>query len=329
MSTWFETLCGFEEKNPEFVRSQLELEGNRLRSKANDKSWIWGKLDTPSLEELRKVSRLSMYQESLSLREEIGNVQDFHLDPSNAGAFFQAASQFNLLEMVDPHTTPEEGIGIYQYDRTQGPACAIVCGAGTIYRNYFAEVGGQSGQTEDRQVDCLADLGEALGNSDERLWRMQNGYSLIRSEEALEEIAYKIKSLNLGEREELKANLRIGIQWDTQVTPSESTHLVSQAYCSALPVSYNSFPEELWESFARLVLEASYEATLHAALINYQKTSNAKVFLTLLGGGAFGNEEDWIFESIQTALAQFAQSPLELIMVSYGQSHPRIAELIP
>ena len=329
MSTWFETLCGFEEKNPDFVRSQLELDGNQITSKANGKSWVWGNLEIPNLAKLRQTSRLSLYQESLSLREAIGNVQDFHLDTTNAGAFFQAASQFNLLEMVDPHTTPEEGIGIYQYDRTQGPACAIVCGPGTIYRNYFGEVSGQAGQTAENQVDCLADIGEALGNADERLWRMQNGYALIRSEEALEEIDHKIRSLNLGEREELKSRLRIGIQWDTQVTPNASTHLVSQAYCSALPVAYNSFPTRLWESFARLVLEASYEATLHAALINYQKSRNAKVFLTLLGGGAFGNDEDWIFESIQTALAQFAQSPLELIMLSYGQSNPRIAELIP
>ena len=329
MSTWFETLCGFEEKNPDFVRSQLELDGNRIRSKANGKSWIWGNLATPSLAELRQSSRLSLYQDSLSLREAVGNVQDFHLDTANEGAFFQAASQFNLLEMVDPYTTPEEGIGIYQYDRTQGPACAIVCGPGTIYRNYFVKVGDQEGQTAENQIDCLADLGEALGNAEERLWRMQNGYALIRSEEALEEIDHKIRALNLGEREDLKSKLRIGIQWDTQVTPNESTHLVSQAYCSALPVAYNSFPPELWESFARLVLEASYEATLHAALINFQKSGNTKVFLTLLGGGAFGNEEDWIFESIQTALAQFAQSPLELIMVSYGQSHARIAELIP
>lgn len=328
MNTWFEQLCGFEEKDPENLRANIKLDGNMMRSKANGKSMIWGKLECPSLQELRQISRLSMYKESLSLREEVGNVQDFHLDPSHAAAFFQAASQFNLLEMVDPHTTPEEGIGIYDYDKTQGPACAIACGAGTIYRNYFVEVDGQIGQKKDRQIDCLKELGEALGNREERLWRMQNGYALIRSEDALEEIDHQIRSSTLGEREELKSRLRIGLQWDTQVTLNESTHLVSQAYCSALPVAYNQLPKKHWESFARLVLEASYEATLHAALINFQKTGNPKVFLTLLGGGAFGNDADWVFDSIQTVLAQFAQSPLELIMVSYGQSNPRISELI-
>ncbi len=50
---------------------------------------------------------------------------------------FQVASQFNLLEMISPNVTPDDGIGIYENDPTQGPACAIACGAGTIYRNYL------------------------------------------------------------------------------------------------------------------------------------------------------------------------------------------------
>ena len=70
----------------------------------------------------------------------VGNIQSFHQDPSNSGALFQAASQFNLLEMVGPQISPEKGIGIYELDYTQGPACAIACGAGTIYRNYFVPV---------------------------------------------------------------------------------------------------------------------------------------------------------------------------------------------
>ena len=82
---------------------------------------------------------------------------------SSAGALFQVASQFNLLEMTGPEVSPEDGITRYQHDRTQGPACAIAAGAATIYRNYFAPVGGGHGQTAKRQFDGLADLGEALG----------------------------------------------------------------------------------------------------------------------------------------------------------------------
>jgi hypothetical protein len=65
-----------------------------------------------------------------------------HQSPKNAGALFQVASQFNLLEMVLPRVTPEHGVTRYAHDHTQGPACAIAAGAATIYRNYFVPVDG-------------------------------------------------------------------------------------------------------------------------------------------------------------------------------------------
>lgn len=76
-----------------------------------------------------------------------------HIDSANARALFQVASQFNLLEMVSPNRTPEQGVGIYDFDLTQGPACAVAAGAGTIYRNYFVLVNGQIGQSTANQLD--------------------------------------------------------------------------------------------------------------------------------------------------------------------------------
>jgi len=39
------------------------------------------------------------------------DVQSLHAAASNAGALFQVASQFNLLEMMSPEVTPEQGVG--------------------------------------------------------------------------------------------------------------------------------------------------------------------------------------------------------------------------
>ncbi len=77
----------------------------------------------------------------VSLSEVVPDVQALHLLPENAGAVFQVASQFNLLEMVGPSVTPEDGVGGYEFDRTQGPACAIACGAGSHRRNRTTCVG--------------------------------------------------------------------------------------------------------------------------------------------------------------------------------------------
>ena len=34
-------------------------------------------------------------------------------------------------------TQPEDGVTLYAADPTQGPACALACAAGSVYRNYF------------------------------------------------------------------------------------------------------------------------------------------------------------------------------------------------
>jgi hypothetical protein len=329
--TWFETMMGFGEEDYSAVQRQVEIVDQTLRSTVNGKSYRWGALETPQLSDLRQRAQgITAPTEESTLREVVGNVQDLHCDPQNRDALFQVASQFNLLEMVGPSVTPERGVGCYEHDRTQGPACAIAAGAGTIYRNYFVEVQGQRGQTADRQVDCLADLGSALGNTDGALWQMRNGYALP-SEAGLSAITTEIHSLDSAARETLLGRLRIGLQWRTEVTlthKAERPLLVSQAYGSALPVAYTSHADSQWEAFARLVLEASYEACFAAAVVNKENTGSRKLYLTLLGGGAFGNRSEWILDAIRRAFALYGQAGLDVAMVSYGESHPDVRDLI-
>jgi hypothetical protein len=52
----------------------------------------------------------------IRVSELVGDAKALHADSANAGAVFQVASQFNLLEMVSPSVTPEQGIGIYEND---------------------------------------------------------------------------------------------------------------------------------------------------------------------------------------------------------------------
>jgi hypothetical protein len=95
-----------------------------------------------------------------------------------------------------------------------------------------------------------------------------------------------------------------------------------------LPVAYTSHTKRLWANFATLILEAAYEATLCAAVVNTKNTGNNTVYLTLLGGGAFGNEEQWIGQAIRRAIAIYANANLIVAIVSYGSSKPLVQQLI-
>ena len=325
---WFETLMGFKEESPVQVRGNIQIEGETIKSLINHQSYHFGTLETPSLKELKQNTiPIKEYNNLLSVNELVGNIQDFHINNENKNAVFQAASQFNLLEMAHPHITPERGVGIYERDYTQGPACAIACGAGTIYRNYFTEVNGQIGQSSSNQIDCLMDVGNQLRNKTAELWQMINGYALP-TKEGLMHINHLLYKLSSDELKTLKEDLRVGIQWNTEVTLSTDKHRVNQVYCSALPVAYSHIDSVLWTNFAQLILESTYEATLYVALINFEKTGNNKVFLTLVGGGAFGNDEDWIRTAILNSIIKFKNIPLDIKIVNYGESNLMVRNLI-
>jgi hypothetical protein len=312
--TWFESLLGFPETNADQVRAQLRLEGEHVISKVTGQRWICGRLETPSLAQLRDQTQALPALGPLSVHVEMGTARNLHANPDNAGALFQVASQFNLLEMSAPHITPDDGITRYEHDLTQGPACAMAAGAGTLYRQYFVPIGGQQGQTRQRQLDMLSDLGHAWNNAEQGLWKMENGY-LIASRKGLEWISSLLEDSGPTERLALSGLVRIGIQWGTQVTLGEATHRVTQAYCSALPVAYSSHSAAQWAPFARFILEAAYEATLHVARLNAAQGGTRRVFLTFLGGGAFGNAKPWILDALHHALMLNRESGLDVRLV--------------
>jgi len=313
---WFEELFGFEECGWAETRARFVVEGDRLRSLANGKSWQVGLLETPSLAELR--GRGTQPHGTLRVENVSADAHRLHAEAQARGALVQVASQFNLLEMVHYDVSPEEGITRYGSDRTQGPACALAAAPATVVRNYFAPVAGESGQTRERQLDMLAELAASLPHG-ERI-RMRNGYALLDAG-TLATIDAALAAASEAELDAWRAKLRIGLHWNVEVTAAgpSSGQLVSQAFCSALPVSYNrNASGSGWARVATLVLEAAYEATLLAALENARRGGSERVYLTLLGGGAFGNSREWILQAIRRALALHRHRPLHVTIVSYG-----------
>ncbi len=331
---WFEMLTGFRETSYEETRDRLVVEAGSLKSLINGASYEIGELELVSLQALRERAKSADGPTGLlKVSAVTGDVRHMHQSPDNAGALFQVASQFNLLEMVSPHVTPEDGVTRYQSDPTQGPACAIAAGAATIYRNYFASTRGSNGQTAKRQFNGLADLGaalsSALGQPEGNLWRMQNGYAL-GTQSGLDAITRHLGTLTTDQIDALRGKLRIGIHRDVEVTEAAEPNrpLVSQAFCSALPVAYSQVPPAHWEPFALLVLEAAYEATMWATVLNAQRGASNVVFLTLLGGGAFGNHGSWIQAAIRRALSMMKPFDLDVRLVSYGALSREIVEIV-
>ncbi len=326
---WFEGLFGFSERSYDQTQKNLEVVGTTLRSRINQRAYAIGELRTPSLRELRDEAAkvVEGLRGRLNVSSISGDVRRMHGNPAHRKALFQVASQFNLLEMTGPDVSPEDGVTRYFHDRTQGPACALAAAAATVYRNYFVPIGSHVGQSRDRQVDCLRDLGAELGNETNDLWTMRNGYALC-TEEGLTTIARQLDALDGPGVDRLRDLVRIGIHSGVQVTDVEDAQLVSQAFCSALPVSHSRIPSERWESFATLVLEGAYEATLWAAVINARESGSNMLFLTRLGGGAFGNEPQWIHHAMRRALTKVIGIGLDVRVVSFSKVDAALERLV-
>lgn len=139
--------------------------------------------------------------------------------------------------------------------------------------------------------------------------------------------------------------LRVGVHWNTSV--SGQRHTVAQVLCAAVPVSYSRVDAAEWQPFATTVLNAAYEATLSAAALLAVKKKQRQVcapcarggvfavcspcgyllplrcvqtvFLTALGGGAFGNSPEWIRDAMARAIATFQSFPLDVHLVHFGR----------
>jgi hypothetical protein len=353
---WFAQIFGFEEASFEETRKYLQHKSifpepatdpltkkplYMYRRYETKEPIIAGTFETPSIRELRalvelELARLTKLGLNPASRKEptldniSGSARDLHTTPEFTGAVFQAASQFNCLEFSSPHTTPEAGVTGYCHDLTQGPACAMSAAAGLLYRQYSIQMpDGRLGQTADNQLNLLGDVElyvkERFGSVP---WIVRNGYVEATSAADMERFNSFVDKHSEC-RQEIRDRLRIGVQWNTQVTADydhkKAPYFVTQTFNSAISVGYSALTLAQWERFARLVLEGSYEATMLVGLLNNaSRLQNhlpvRPVLLTCLGGGVFQNEESWIQGAMKyskTSVGRFGL-PLECLVVHHG-----------
>lgn len=261
-----------------------------------------------------------------------GDVLLMHADPVNENCLFQVASQFNCLEFGGPDVTPEDGITDYAHDSTQGPACSLAAAPATLYRNYFAQVGSdQVGQTHDCQINNLEGLERMMiDQTGKKYWTVRNGYT-NSSEAELRDLKELLTSEN---RDQFVDAICIGLHSDVEVSfatrysEPDVPQKVSQAFCSAVSCGYTSISNELWASLATLVLDAMYEATLWAAVLNARRTGQNRVWLTFIGGGVFGNDYRWIASAIGRACYRVRKYNLEVCVSHFRTKDSEIEQMI-
>lgn len=315
--TWITDLFGVDEAVGLYTHIPgIEYKDGMLYSAANGKSYNAGKLEIKSVADL--VPKTYTRGKTV-LKVEKYDVSILQADPNNKHAVFQTASQFNCLEFINQHITPESGITGWVADKTQGPAAAVSCGPGSVVRNYFAFNG--EGQKRYRQINTLDTLESNIGPG---YFTVKNGY-IFASDEQLTRLNELLKTVDT---ETLIDSIRVGILHDTQVTShswgtvtvDDPTQIVTQVICSACSVKYNSSDKELWEPFARLVLCAQYSAAIACAISNKERTGIPKLFLAPLGGSAFGNAPEWIVDGIKYALTRFPECGLDITLVAWKSS---------
>jgi hypothetical protein len=72
----------------------------------------------------------------------------------------------------------------------------------------------------------------------------------------------------------------------------------------------------------------SYEATFWAAVSNAHRFSSRILFLTQVGGGAFGNEPQWIHDAMRRALKKVVGVGLDVRFVSYQKPDRGLERLV-
>ena len=302
--TWFEDMFGFKESGYERVKKNMKMEDGNLVSLVNGKSFDVGQFSTPSLGELREQVNLEAPVEPGTpvaleiVHFAVSDIYEEHFHPMNEGAMFQVASQFNCLEFISQAVVPENGVTGYASDNTQGPACSLACPGATVYRNYFATTPqGNVGQTAEDQINNLDDLEEFVDNDKKVYWRTRNGYTNSTSKN-LSRFS-KMCVAGTWDRKEMLSKVKIGLQIRPDAirtyTTQKVVQKVSQAFCSGISISYSQAGQDDWSILARIVLDAAYECTLLATILNVARGLGTNiVILTFIGGGVFGN--DMLFE---------------------------------
>jgi len=245
-------------------------------------------------------------------------------NPDNIDAVFQVASNFSALEPTGISHYPEGGITGYIYDYTQGPFASISAAPGLFYRMYGifydpTKPPTDWRQTKEHQIELLG--GTSKYPRLKEVFPVTNGYV---------NYLYNPESLNLLFTEKDYEEIRIGYHRDIQVLYGftngdkqydikDKQQVINQVFTAAIDfgsLNASSQNNPIVIKRAQALLDAAYEGTFLAAATNKKK----KVFLTLIGGGVFGNDISWIANAMVKNKNFIKDYGLDVTLIVYDYS---------
>lgn len=236
-------------------------------------------------------------------------------NPKKPKSMFQVASNFNGIETIDEEATPEteDFTTNYIYDHTQGPGASVSAGPAAIARVFAAYYDDRNPAQEWAQRGLKHQVNMLAGVRDH--YRVVNGYVVNfdgqkdvtqplpdTSERGLDSIAGKVQ-LCVHENADVTFGARYYDNDDNDyMAVLKDPHRINQVFTAAMNLRQGAngkanqmLPDSPIKSKA--LLRASYMGSYLAAI----NTGCESLYLTLIGGGAFGNDLNIIFNEIINA----------------------------
>ena len=326
-SKFFQDVIQMNEKawreNKDLIKKSITQDAHKifyLKNK-NGETFQAGAYELYSLGKLRqatkslKSNKRGTFSVIDGLAKEFVDIGCLQSKPENRDAVFQVASNFNGLETTEAKAdVGKQFLERYIEDKTQGPAASISAAPGLILRNYYYNWNPQTSpftwrQTTKSSLNLLEDISD--------LTMTRGGY--VKFDKVVKKKKYP--------KEEDLEKMKILYHHSIQVTHgcmfSDKIHykindpdqIVNQVLVAAADwrTNKNYINDQAALDWAYTLIQLAFEGTLRIAALKKKK----KVFLTLVGGGAFGNPVEWIID-VLTTLADFIQdSGLEVILIGY------------
>lgn len=243
--------------------------------------------------------------------------------PENDGATYLAASNFNCLEFTSRIDSVRNGVTDYIYDNTQGPYTALACPQSAVYRNYFYE---------HPNKNATGQLKEQINLLSKTPLKVENGYAIISTSDTSDLVEKKFNwsdenNYPVGVHNNCDVLLTRASNRKFKIVDKKSKPIIANHVYAA---SFNLYDDVVMNNFTlqilQHILEAEYKSTILSAWENSIKMEEEgrqgakKLFLTLLGGGVFGNPKDIIAKSIISSKDELIKSGLEVYAVAFDEA---------